>query len=488
MASETQMYDVIIIGGGPAGVTAALRARELGAETALIERGRMGGTCTNDGCAPTRVLAKAARLAHDARQFAEYGLEAPLPTINFSAVMERTQSVIYQLQEKKQLIGYLESVGVTTLHGVGDARFVDPHTIVLPDGRALQAHKFVICAGGSARRLAFPGSEHTLTHSDVWSLRELPASVVVVGSGATGCQLASIFDAFGSQVTILDVAPRILAGEDELVSTTMRSEFERRGIRIITSSSGVERVERLADGFGLATRVDGGPLTLTAEAIIMAVGWPGNVSALNLTAAGVEVDGSYIRVDDHLRTTAPHIFAAGDITGKMMLVQSASSQARVAVENALMPRPLFKIVHRLVPHGGFTEPEYGGVGLTEAQAAAQFNYVVAVVPYGELDRAVIDDRTVGFCKLIVDRATRRIIGGHVVGEQAVEVVQLLAAGMAAEATIEQLADLELAYPTYTAIVGLAARDLVRQLNLVPVAEEWRMLRPVRGIEWERHAG
>ncbi len=482
------MVDVIVIGGGPAGVTAALRARELGAETALVERGRMGGTCTNDGCAPTRVLAKTARLAREARQFAEYGLMGALPQVDFAAVIDRTQQVIYRLQEKKQLIGHLEAVGVRTLHGVGTARFADPHSLSLADGRTLQADKFIICAGGAPRRLSFPGSEHALTHSDVWSLRKLPRSLVIVGSGATGCQLASIFDAFGCKVTILELAPRILINEDERVAEVMRQRFLDSGIQIITGISGLTQIEKQGSDLHLTYTDDGAAHVLTSEAVILSVGWPGNLPDLNLPAAGVETERAYIRVNDYLQTSAAHIYAAGDITGRMMLVQSASLQGRLAVENALLPTPDVGINHRLVPHGGFTDPEYGSVGLTEAQARAEHpDCLVAEVPYADLDRAVIDDHTVGFCKIIIDPQTRLILGGHVVGEQAVEIVQLLAAGMAADLRIEQLADLELAYPTYTAIVGLAARDLVRQLNWVPVAAQWRALKPVRGAEWEREA-
>lgn len=479
-------YDLAVIGGGPAGVTAALRARELGARTALVERGRMGGTCTNDGCAPTRVLAKAARLLRDAQQFEIYGLHAPPPTVDFAAVIERTQQVIYSLHEKKQLIAHLEAVGVDALHGVGSARFHDPHTLALPDGRMIEAQKFVICAGGAPRRLAFPGSEYTHTHSDVWSFKRLPASVIVVGAGATGCQFASILAAFGAQVTLIEAAPRLLITEDQAVSAQMERAFRAAGIRIITGISGIERVERADRTLRLHYTHDGAPQTAEAESIILSVGWPGNVPDLNLPAAGVQTERSYIIVNDQMQTSAPHIYAAGDITGRMMLVQSAGYQARAAVENALLDQPT-RVQHRLVPHGGFTDPEYGSVGLTEEQARAQHDCAAAVVPYADLDRAVIDGHTNGFCKLIVDRATRRVIGGHVVGEQAVEIVQLLSTGMSASMQVEQLADLELAYPTYTAIVGLAARDLVRQLGIVPVSAEWRALRQLRGAEWERKA-
>ena len=157
------MYELMVIGGGPAGVTAALRARELGANVALVERGRMGGVCTYDGCTPTRVLAKAARLVRDAEQFAEYGLGSYTPSVDWPALLTRTQQTIYRLQEKKQLLTHLAQSGVTVLAEVGQAHFVDGHTLALSNGTTLVAEKFILCAGGHARRLTFPGSEYTLT-------------------------------------------------------------------------------------------------------------------------------------------------------------------------------------------------------------------------------------------------------------------------------------------------------------------------------------
>ena len=480
------MYDIVIIGGGPAGVTAALRARELGASTALVERGRMGGTCTNDGCVPTRVLAKAARLLRDARQLSDYGLLLDqTPTVDFPALLSRTQQVVYQLHEKKQLLDHLRAVQVDVYSEVGGARFTSPHEILLENGQRVTGERFVLCAGGHARRLDFPGSERALTHSDVWTLSALPESVVVVGGGATGCQLASIFETFGARVTILDVAPSILLTEDQLVAETIRREFEQQGMAIVT---GIERLERIDAPdeklCRLVYRKDGAEHTIETEAVVLSVGWPGNVEALNLPAAGVETEHSYVRVDDYLRTSVPHIYAAGDITGKMMLVQSASAQARVAVENALL-KAQRKAEHRLVPHGGFTNPEYGGVGLTEQQAREQGDPAVATVPYTDMDRAVIDGHPVGFCKLIVDRETHRLLGAHVAGEQAVEVVQIVAAGMAGGLRVEQLADLEFAYPTFSAIIGLAARQLARELGSIRLVPEWQVLAPVRASEWER---
>ena len=479
------MLDVIVIGGGPAGVTAALRARELGAAVGLVERDRMGGICTNDGCVPTRVLAKAARLVRDADQYQNYGLSGERPTVNLADLIARAQETVYRVHEKKQLLANLQQAGVTVWEGAGEARFVDDHSLALAGGQSLKADKFILCAGGHARRLNFPGAEFALTHSDVWKLKSLPKSAAIIGGAATGCQLASIFAAFGTKVSIVDVAPTILGVEEPAVSQQMTNSFTRRGIDIFASISGVDKIERFRDKLRLHYNQDNSSQHIDAELVIMAVGWVGNVAGLNLEAAGVETGRGYILVDDMLQTTAPNIFAAGDITGRMMLVQSASHEARIAVENAILgTNRSFR--HDVVPHGGFTDPEYASVGLTEVQAKEFGQYASAIVSYADLDRAVIDGRVEGFCKLIVSAESGLLLGAHVVGEQAVEVVQIAAAGMAANIDIRQLAELELAYPTFTAVIGLAARQLVRRLGLTPLAPEWRALGRVdtRVAGWE----
>ncbi len=375
------MFEILVIGGGPAGVTAALRAAELGAQVALVERGRLGGTCTNDGCVPTRVLAHAARLRRDAEQFAAYGLSGAPPQVDFARVLSRTQQIVYQVHEKKQLVDHLERSGVSLYSETGEASFSDPQTILLANGGRLQAEKFIIAAGGHARRLSFPGSEYALTHSDVWSLNRLPASIVVVGGAATGSQLASIFSAFGAKVWLLEVGPALLGREDPILARAVEDCFRSRGIEVITGIGGVERIEKRGEQLDFYYTDQGESKLLSAEAVVMATGWPGNAELLNLGAANVDSERGYIQVNDYLQTSAEHIFAAGDITGRMMLVQSAGYEAHVAAENAVLgvgqPQR-----HLIVPHGGFTDPEYGSVGLTEEQArAAHPDPVVAVVPY-----------------------------------------------------------------------------------------------------------
>ena len=464
--TQEERHGIVVIGGGPAGVTAALRARELGSSVALVERGNMGGTCTNDGCVPTRVLAHAARLARDAEQFADYGLIGEAPRVDFARLLNRTQRIVYEVQEKKQLAARLGAAGVRVFERAGEARFTDPHTLALEGGEEVRGEQFVLCAGGHARRMGFPGSEHALTHSDVWAMKRLPSSVVVVGAAATGCQLASVFAAFGSRVRLLDVAPRVLGGEDKAVSRAMAEAFGRRGIEVITGIGGIERVEKEDGGLRLFYTREDEVLALETETVVLAVGWPGNVKALDLAAAGVRTERGYVTVDDALRTSAPHVFAAGDVTGRMMLVQSATYEGALAAENAALGAGR-GYRHAIVPHGGFTDPEYAGVGLTEGQAREEVgdsDCAVAVVPYADLDRGVIDGRPEGSCKLVVSRSSRRVLGAHIVGEQAVEVVQLAAAAMRAGMPVEQLADLELAYPTFTSIVGLAARRIVGELD------------------------
>lgn len=477
------MFDLIVIGGGPAGIVAALRARELGARVALVERGVLGGSCINDGCVPMRVLARAARMVRDSAQHADYGVLGSAPRLDFARLMEKTRQIIEDVHENKRLAENLVGSGVSTFAQAGSAYFVGEHQLALGDGRILEAEKFLICVGGRSRRLDFPGGELASSVTDLWDLPSLPESAVVVGASATGCQLASVLHAFGTKVTLLERASRVLAGTDTLISEEMRVAFVERGVSVITGIEGVDRIGRVKDGLHLVYRREGEAVQLGAEAVFMAVGWPANTAPLQLDNAGVQTQGGFVVVDERLQTTAPHIYAAGDVTGLTMLVQSADHQARIAAENAVLGSDQI-FVNRIIPFGGFTDPEYAGVGLTETQARAEHDALVAIVGYDELDRAVIDGRAQGSFKLIASRATRRILGAHAVGEQALEVVQIVAATIKMSGRVEDLARLKIAYPTFAAIVGVAARRLAREMGVIPVSVHWRDLRETQLADWE----
>jgi pyruvate/2-oxoglutarate dehydrogenase complex dihydrolipoamide dehydrogenase (E3) component len=286
----------------------------------------------------------------------------------------------------------------------------------------------------------------------------------------------------------MEMNPEILVIEDSQVSQTMRRALVKRGVDIITGISGIESVEKTEDGYYLTYTQGDQTQLIKCQAVILASGWPGNADELNPQIAGVETYRGYVVVDDHLKTTADHIFAAGDITGRMMLVQSAGLEARIAAENAVLT-PGQRSSHHIVPHGGFTDPEYASVGITEAKARESGQEIlVATTQYAEIDRAVIDGITEGFFKLIVSQENHRILGAHAVGEQAVEIIQIIAASIAADMWVEQLAEMEFSYPTYTAIVGVTARKAVYAMGVMPLAPQWRNLGRSVAAEWERGEG
>ena len=467
---------LLVLGGGPAGVSAALQARELGADVTLVEANRVGGTILSDGPAPVRTLARAARLVRDAGSWERFGLRGDAPEVDVTAALANAKRVADYAHEQRQMADVIRRQGVDLIDAAGPARFVDPHTVAVSDGRAFAGDAVVVAVGGRPARPNIPGAELALTYSDLRTLREVPAAVAVVGGADTGCQLASILADFGATVSLLEGSPRLVPRSDSDVSAGLADSFRDRGIQVRTETL-VERLEPTPTGVTVRYRTAEAAAQLDVDLVFFAVGWPGNADQLEAAAIGVASERGYLTVDEHLRTNVAHIYAAGDINGLSMLVPSARHEGRIAAENAVLGTDR-RFTHDIVPVGSFTDPEYASVGLTEAEARDRYDCEVAVVRYDNVLRAVADARSEGFCKLIVDRHRHNVLGAHVLGEYSAEVIQTVATCMAQDMRVEQIAELQLAYPTFTEAVGMAAQRIVRALGVAPMHLSWSDLSPV----------
>lgn len=451
-------------------MNAALQAREVGADVTLVEAKRVGGTSLNDGPAPVRSLARAARLIRDAKSWERLGLRGTSPEIDITAALANARRLADEMHDQQRLVDALRRRGIDLVDDAGPSMFVDSHTVAIPDGRTFRGDAVVVAVGGRAGRPPIPGVELARTYEDLRNLTALPTSAAVIGGADTGCQLASILADFGVSITLIEAGPRLVAHADKDVSDALAESFRGRGIAVQTATR-VERLERTQRGVSLHYRSCDQPERLDVDAVFLAVGWPGNADLLGARNVGIETELGYVKVDDALRSNLPHVLAAGDVNGISMLVPSARLEGRIAAENAVLGTRR-RFTHELVPSGSFTDPEYGGVGLTEAAARERYDCEVGVARYESLVRPVIDDHPTGFCKLIVERHRRYILGAHVLGEYSAEVVQTAAACMAANLRIEQIAELQPAFPTFTEGITIAAQIIVRQMGIAPSAPTW----------------
>lgn len=461
---DLQSYDVLVVGAGPAGVMAALRSADLGARTALVTDGAFGGMAANDGPVPVRTLAHTARLLREARQLGRYGVAACEPRLDYPRLLERVREVVSEVAAASSLRAQVEAAGAEVHEHVGAARFDSADTVATAAGRRLRAERIILCTGGISRRLPIPGFELTATHSDAWSLAAVPESMIVVGAGATGAQVASVFNAFGARVQLFQAGERILATEEPEVSAAVGAAFRAAGIEVHEGFGTIERFERTEGGVRMVYVRDEVRACAEAALVVSAVGWSANTAGLNLAAADVETDGrGFIRVDEHQRTSAAHVYAAGDVTGGLMLAGQALQAGFVAATNAVRG-PTLAATETVGPVGSFTDPEYAQAGLGEAQARTSHDVEVVTVEFAAMTRAIIDGRTCGFCKLIVDRASHRVLGCHIVGERAVDTVQIAAIAIATGMRVDDLARVPLSFPTYSGVLGRALVTAARRLN------------------------
>ena len=460
------MSQTLVIGAGPAGTFAALRAADLGSNTTLLTSGEFGGMAAHDGPVPVRTLAHAARLAREARQLSRYGVTVSgEASLDYGSLLKRVNEVVGEVGANSALRRQAEEAGVKIEERIGHVHFVDPHTVVTADGRRYAGDRIILCVGGRSRPLNVPGGDMVATHSDAWSLKAPPRSMLVIGAGATGVQVASVFNALGSQVSLFQRGGRIIPTEEPEVSAALAAAFRQDGMEVHEDFGEIERFERLADGSVRMTYVrEGTQRTSEAQLAVAAVGWAADTARLDLPLAGVETDRrGFVAVDAFLQTTAAHIYAAGDITGGLMLAPQAMHAGFVAATNAVLG-PALTAGAPVNPIGSFTDPEYAQVGLGEAAARARGPVEVAKAGFDETTRAIIDGRTRGFCKLVVDGRTGAILGCHLIGERAVEIAQIAAVAIAAEMSVDRFARIPLSFPTYAGVLGRAAAIAARNMK------------------------
>ncbi len=449
----SKTYDLAIIGGGAAGLIAAPFAIQLGARVAFVEKDRIGGDCTWTGCVPSKTLLKAARVAHQMRTADRYGLPPVDPAVDLKSVMSRVHSVIEEIYQPTAP-EELRRKGMDVF--LGEPRFLGSHTLAIGE-TILTAQKIIICTGAHPVIPPISGLDgvNYLTYRNIWNLEVLPRHLVVIGAGPIGCEMAQAFHRLGAGVTLLEAGDRLLPNDDASASPVLAKVFTDEGIDLLFNAA-VERAWQDGDSIHLMA----GDKEIVCDALLVAAGRRPNVEGLRLEKAGVRYTEHGMQVDDHLRTSQPHIYAAGDCTGGYQFSHYAGWQGFMAVRNTLLPGKA-KGISGLVPWCTFTDPEVAHVGLTEAQAREKLGAEITTYewPMVKVDRALNEGESAGFLKLVY-RKNGTILGVTIVAAQAGEMINEWVVAMKEGFKIDELARSIHVYPTY-AMATLSATAAIK---------------------------
>ena len=436
--------DLIVIGGGSAGLTAAFIAGKLQANVLLVDKTRIGGDCTWTGCVPSKTLLASAHAAHAARTAEAFGVHTGEVTVDFAAVMERVWRI-------RAGIGEHETPPALEPHGIevafGGAKFLDRYTVQIGANRTERADKFVICTGSRAAPPAIPGLEGAgyLTNESVFELRELPARMVVIGGGPIGCELGQAFQRLGSKVTLLQAGSQLLAREEPTIGAHLAEVLREEGV-VVHLSARANQVEVVNGDRVVHYEGPDGAAQVACDQILVAVGRRANVEELGLEEAGVKLTKRGIATNAKMQTSTPHIYAAGDCTGGPQFTHWAEAESRTATRNALF-RGSVSQNKETIPWVTFTDPEVARVGLTEAEAAAKGGaHIVHTIPFTSVDRAITAGKTGGFIKVVVDDKSR-VLGAHIIGDHAGELLPEWVLAIEHGLTLPTLGNAIHAYPT-----------------------------------------
>ena len=438
-------YNLVAIGGGTAGIIAALGTAGLGGRAALVERNLLGGDCLNYGCVPSKALIRAARAIYELSLGERYGFRLPAaPQSDFAAVMQRMRRLRAQISQHDSAQRF-HAQGVDVYFGY--ARFTGPDRVAV-DGRELRFRRAVIATGGRPTLPAIPGIDTIgcLTNETVFSLTELPRRLIVIGGGPVGCELAQAFRRFGSEVHLVQRSEMLLAKEEPAAAALVQAQFEREGIHLHLGWS-PEAAETVGDAKGLIIQRGGEKKKLLAEAVLAATGRRPNIEDLGLEAAGVHSTENGIVVNDRLQTTNRAIYAAGDVCSAYKFTHAADAMARLCVQNALFfgRRRLSRLV---IPRCTYTDPEVAQVGLTAREAAQRGIKIDTYrVDLAEVDRAVVDGEDDGFAAIHTRRGSGKMLGATIVAAHAGEMIGEVALLMTKKLPLPALAATIHCYPT-----------------------------------------
>ena len=449
--------DLVIVGGGPAGYVAAIRASQLGSKVILIEKDALGGTCLNRGCIPTKALLHSIDVLESVRKGKDYGVNVMEFSIDFTKMMSRKNDVVNTLVGG---VNYLmKSNAIEVIKGTGK---VISSTEVAVDGEqqeTVEATRIILATGSVSSTVPIPGVDGSgiITSNEALQLAEIPASLLIIGGGVIGVEFATIFAKLGTKVTIVEMLPQIIPTEDQELSASLKRALERDGVRIFNNTQ-VNRIEDDPKGGKLISVVTGEEeQKLIAELVLVAVGRKPNIEGLGLESLGVKTERGRIIVNDTMETSIPGIYAAGDAIGGILLAHVAFAEGEAAAENALGGKSVMD--YKAVPRCIYTMPEVAAVGLTENQAKEKgLNLKAGKFPFAANPRALILGQPGGFIKILSDTDSGEIFGIHIFGPQATELIAEAALAMRMEMTVSEISSTIHAHPTLSEAMRETALD------------------------------
>ncbi|MFK5927340.1 MAG: dihydrolipoyl dehydrogenase [Desulfuromusa sp.] len=435
-------FKITVIGGGPGGYVAAIRAAQLGAQVDLVEMDSLGGTCLNVGCIPTKALLHVAETYEALNKSSSMGIKVGDISLDWSGALRYQQSLVKRLVNG---VGGLLKANNVNVH-YGRARLISSCQVEV-DGKTIESDKIILAIGSRPTKLQFPGHEldNVIDSTAALSLEKIPESMVVIGGGVIGVEFATMFNSFGTKVTIVEMLPQILPGIDGEIVNLVRNDLEQKGIEILTSARLQEVCQGDQDLQALVDQ-DGKKKQLDAQKVLIAVGRIPRTGGIGLDDVGIEMERGTVKIDSNFMTTVPGIYAIGDCNGQMMLAHVASAQGVAAVEHALGHEPAY--FRHILPACIFTHPEIASVGLTEEQAHQRGIAInVGVFPLSGNGKALIESEGKGIIKIISGSKYKEVLGVHIWGPRATDLIAEAALAIRLEATLDELVSTIHAHPT-----------------------------------------